>query len=50
MLFEGSGVFADRLSAAGERFRSLPEAMRMIGFVRADGERELCHPGLRHGR
>jgi UDP-N-acetylglucosamine acyltransferase len=50
MLFEGTGVFADRLSAAGERFGSLPEAMRMIGFVQADGERELCHPGLRHGR
>lgn len=50
MLFEGTGVFAERLAAAGERFGGLPEAMRMIGFVRAEGERALCQPGLRHGR
>lgn len=50
MLFEGNGVFADRLDAAGARFDGLPEAMRMIGFVRAEAERQLCHPGLRHGR
>jgi UDP-N-acetylglucosamine acyltransferase len=52
MLFEadGKGQFADRLSAAGERFGALPEAMRMIGFVRAEADRQLCHPGLRHGR
>lgn len=50
MLFEGNGVFADRLTAADERFGALPEAMHMIGFVRAEAERQLCHPGLRHGR
>jgi UDP-N-acetylglucosamine acyltransferase len=52
MLFEPDGkrLFADRLTAASERFGALPEAMRMIGFASAEAERQLCHPSLRHGR
>lgn len=50
VLFEDSGMFAERLAAAAKQFGSLPDAMRMIGFVQADSERALCHPGLRHGR
>lgn len=50
VLFEETGMFAERLSAAAKQFGKTPDAMRMIGFVQADSDRALCRPGLNHGR
>lgn len=45
VLFEGAGVFADRLSTVEADFADLPEIMEIVAFIREDGKRPLCLPG-----
>jgi UDP-N-acetylglucosamine acyltransferase len=45
VLFEGSGVFADRLAGVEVDYADLPEIMEIVGFIREDGKRPLCLPG-----
>ena len=44
-LFEGDGVFADRLDRVEATYADLPEIMEIIAFIRADAKRPLCLPG-----
>jgi UDP-N-acetylglucosamine acyltransferase len=44
-LFEGEGVFADRLDTVEARYADLPEIMEIVAFIRADARRPLCLPG-----
>ena len=44
-LFEGEGVFADRLDAVEGGYADLPEIMEIVAFIREDGKRPLCLPG-----
>lgn len=44
-LFEGDGVFADRLNAVEAGYADLPEIMDIVAFIREDGKRPLCLPG-----
>jgi len=44
-LFEGEGVFADRLDRVEAVYADLPEIMEIVTFIRADGKRPLCLPG-----
>ncbi|MFC5344459.1 acyl-ACP--UDP-N-acetylglucosamine O-acyltransferase [Brevundimonas staleyi] len=44
-LFEGEGVFADRLDAVEAGYADLPEIMEIVAFIREDGKRPLCLPG-----
>ena len=44
-LFEGHGVFADRLDAVEAGYADLPEIMEITAFIREDGKRPLCLPG-----
>ena len=44
-LFEGEGVFADRLDAVEAAYSDLPEIMEIVAFIRKDGKRPLCLPG-----
>ena len=44
-LFEGSGVFADRVDAVASTYADLPEIMEIVVFIREDGKRPLCLPG-----
>ncbi len=44
-LFEGQGVFADRLDAVEAGYADLPEIMEIVAFIREDGKRPLCLPG-----
>ena len=44
-LFEGDGVFADRLDAVESGYADLPEIMEIVAFIREDGKRPLCLPG-----
>jgi UDP-N-acetylglucosamine acyltransferase len=44
-LFEGDGVFADRLNAVEAGYADLPEIMEIVAFIREDGKRPLCLPG-----
>lgn len=43
-LFEGEGVFEDRLKHAEARFGDDDIARRILDFVRADAKRSLCQP------
>lgn len=44
-LFEGAGVFADRLLAVESEYADLPEIVEIVGFIREGGKRPLCLPG-----
>ena len=44
-LFEGNGVFADRLVRVGHDYADLPEVMEIVAFIRDGGKRPLCLPG-----
>jgi UDP-N-acetylglucosamine acyltransferase len=44
-LFEGDGVFADRLDTVESGYADLPEIMEIVAFIREDGKRPLCLPG-----
>jgi UDP-N-acetylglucosamine acyltransferase len=44
-LFEGTGVFAERLDAVEGEYADLPEIMEIVAFIREDGKRPLCLPG-----
>lgn len=44
-VFEGDGLFRDRLAAAAETFAQQPLAMELIGFIQQGGDRPICKPG-----
>ena len=44
-LFEGQGVFADRLGTVEATYADLPEIMEIVAFIRAGAKRPLCLPG-----
>ena len=44
-LFDGAGVFADRVDAVATTYADLPEIMEIVAFIREDGKRPLCLPG-----
>ncbi len=44
-LFEGAGVFAERLDAVEAEYVDLPEIMEIVAFIREDARRPLCLPG-----
>ncbi len=44
-LFEGEGVFADRIDRTAEAYGDLPEIGEIITFIREDARRPLCLPG-----
>lgn len=43
-LFEGEGVFADRLTRVEADYADLPEIMEIVAFIREDAKRPLCLP------
>lgn len=44
-VFDGSGLFKERLDAAAMTFRDQPLAMEMINFILEGGDRPICKPG-----
>jgi UDP-N-acetylglucosamine acyltransferase len=44
-LFEGEGVFADRIDRVAGTYADLPEIMEIVAFIREDAKRPLCLPG-----
>lgn len=44
-LFEGSGVFSERLQSVEAGYADLPEIMEILQFIRNGGKRPLCLPG-----
>lgn len=44
-LFEGDGVFSERLDVVADAYSDLPEIMEIVDFIREDGKRPLCLPG-----
>ena len=44
-LFEGEGVFADRLDRVEATYADLPEIMEIVDFIRDGAKRPLCLPG-----
>lgn len=44
-LFEGDGVFADRLQKIETEYADLVEIMEIVSFIREDSKRPLCLPG-----
>ena len=44
-LFEGCGVFADRLVSVENDYADLPEIMEIVAFIREGAKRPLCLPG-----
>ena len=44
-LFEGEGVFSERLDAVEAGYADLPEIMEIVAFIRDGGKRPLCLPG-----
>jgi UDP-N-acetylglucosamine acyltransferase len=44
-VFEGEGLFKDRLEAAAVTFADRPLAMELVDFVRDGGDRPICKPG-----
>jgi len=44
-LFEGDGVFAERLDQVEQAYADLPEIMEITSFIRDGGKRPLCLPG-----
>ena len=43
-LFEGEGVFADRLGRVETTYADLPEIMEIVAFIRDGAKRPLCLP------
>ena len=43
-LFEGEGVFADRLDQVERDYSDLPEIMEIVAFIRNGAKRPLCLP------
>lgn len=43
-VFEGAGLFKDRLEKAATDFVGKPLAMELIGFIREGGDRPICKP------
>ena len=44
-LFEGNGVFVERLDRVEATFADLPEIREIVAFIREDAKRPLCLPG-----
>ena len=44
-VFEGNGLFKDRLEAAVTTFAGQPLAMELINFIREGADRPICKPG-----
>ena len=44
-LFEGEGVFAERLNGVERDYADLPEIMEIVAFIRNGAKRPLCLPG-----
>lgn len=44
-LFEGQGVFLERLDRVEATFADLPEIQEIVAFIREDAKRPLCLPG-----
>ncbi|MNT53723.1 UDP-N-acetylglucosamine acyltransferase [compost metagenome] len=44
-LFEGTGVFAERLDRVETTYADLPEIMEIVAFIRDGAKRPLCLPG-----
>jgi len=44
-LFQGDGVFADRMDGVEQTYADLPEIMEIVTFIRDGGKRPLCLPG-----
>lgn len=44
-VFEGEGMFKDRVEQAAIDFSSKPLAMELIAFIREGGDRPICKPG-----
>ncbi|WGM31180.1 acyl-ACP--UDP-N-acetylglucosamine O-acyltransferase [Brevundimonas sp. NIBR11] len=44
-LFDGQGVFADRLQKVETEYADLVEIMEIVTFIREDAKRPLCLPG-----
>jgi UDP-N-acetylglucosamine acyltransferase len=44
-LFEGPGVFVERLDRLETTFAGLPEIREIVAFIREDAKRPLCLPG-----
>ena len=44
-LFEGEGVFAERLDRVEATYADLPEIMEIVAFIRDGAKRPLCLPG-----
>jgi UDP-N-acetylglucosamine acyltransferase len=44
-VFEGNGLFKDRLETATKTFEGQPLAMELIDFIRQGGDRPICKPG-----
>ena len=44
-LFEGQGVFAERLAKVETEYADLVEIMEIVSFIREDAKRPLCLPG-----
>jgi UDP-N-acetylglucosamine acyltransferase len=43
-IFEGPGVFADRVAQARRDWADLPEIIEIVDFIQADAKRPLCLP------
>ena len=43
-VFQGEGLFKDRVEAAAETFAGKPLAMELIDFIREGGDRPICKP------
>jgi UDP-N-acetylglucosamine acyltransferase len=46
-IFEGDGVFMDRVNEAAQTYADCPEAMEIVAFIRAEPTRPLAQP---HGQ
>src|SRR5690606_14334170 len=44
-LFEGTGVFSERLQSVEGQYADLPEIMEILQFIWDGGKRPLCLPG-----
>ncbi len=44
-VFEGCGLFKDRLNAAAVDYADQPLAMEIVDFIREGGDRPICKPG-----
>jgi UDP-N-acetylglucosamine acyltransferase len=46
LLFEGEGVWEERLTRVAREFADSPQVMDIIDFIQADSRRPLCKPRL----